>query len=317
MRRISWKGPRAEGARSPGGRVSASLLVPLAIAASGVVLACSDGLTAPGAWEANTARGDPAVVITSENVGAYHNQFLDFSFPAVRAATAAGANHAGLCRVIAQAMRDFVSQKKLAVDPSTIGDDIAGGRCVSSLARGDKQSPRKSIADDGVPVSGMDVIVAEMSYAVESGLSRAELAAMFSDRVAYARANFPEAEAEVVATAASVGLSSVEYWDANYQAQEAELLAAKSSEFYNLADAGSATLSAAVLGSSRSLIAPPSGRREFEWRSLARKVGASDLSGAVKGAIKGWGGGLHGMGVGALVEGGAASAGALIGIALQ
>lgn len=317
MRRISWKGSPAGGAPHSRPGLSVSLVLPLAIAASGFVLACSDGLTAPGSAPADAAGGTPAVTITSANVGFYHNQFLDFSFPAVRAAAAAGADHARLCRVIAQAMRDFVTARKLPIDPSTIRDDIAGGSCVSSLARGEKTGPRKSIADDGVPVSGMDAIVAEMSYAVESGQSYAELSALFNDRIAYARANFPEAEAEVVAIAASVGLSSVEYWDANYQTQEAELLAAKSSEVYSLSDPGSATLSAAGLGSSRTLISAPSRRREFEWKSLARKVGASDLSGAVKGAIKGWSGGWQGMGIAALVEGGAASAGALIGIALQ
>lgn len=318
MRRISWKVRRVEGdARSVAPRAVAALLLPLAIAASGVVVACSDNITAPGALDASAAKGEHPVVITSENVGIYHNQFLDFSFPAVRAAAAAGADHARLCRVIAQAMRDFVSTRKLPVNPSTIRDDIAGGRCVSSLARGEKPNPRRSIADDGVPVSGMNAIIADMSYAVETGRTQSELAALFSEKVAYARANFPEAEAEVVAAAASVGLSSVEYWDANYTTQEAELLATKTSEAYSLTDAGGSSLSGNAFRASDGLIAAPAGRREYDWRSLARKVGGSDLAGAVKGGIKGWSGGLHGIGVGALVEGGAASAGALIGIALQ
>ncbi|MEO6332002.1 MAG: hypothetical protein ABIV11_07580 [Gemmatimonadaceae bacterium] len=294
----------------------AAILAALAIAASGAVIACGDDGVAPvPPGEISAARNHKALgPLNARNAGAYHNAFLDFAFPRMLDAVARGADERKICKVIAQAMRDFVVSRKIAVNPASIGDDVAGGKCATS--RDSKPGARLSLAGDGTPIPELDAVIAEMSYAIEAGSSLGELTTLFDQKVAYARANFPEAEAEVVAAAASTGLSSVEYWDANYAPQAQSLLDAQP-KTYNRGGADAPTISMNRSPLTRALLAPPGGRLDGSFWSAARKVGLADLGGAVKGGIKGWSGGLHGIAVGAAVEGGATSAGALIAIALQ
>lgn len=291
----------------------------LVIAASGAMVACT-GETFSGPLppdEISAARGgNGSGGFDAKSIGRFHNEFLDFSFPRVLKAVAQGADEQKVCKVIAQAMRDFVVSRNIPRKVASIGDEIAGGKCATKGGN-PKNGASFSLAGDGTPLADVDAVVAEMSYAIEAGYAIGDLAALFDQKVAYARANFPEAEAEVIASAASVGLSSVEYWDANYEAQAAQLLEAKSNGTYSLGEIGSPTIAAGRSVLARNLVAPPDRRHDYTWRSIARKVGVSDLAGAVKGGIKGWSGGLPGIGAGAMVEGGAASAGALIAAVLQ
>ncbi len=296
----------------------AAIMAALAIAASGAVIACGDDGVAPiPPEEVSAARNEKALgPLNARTAGAYHNAFLDFAYPRMLEAVARGADQGRICKVIAKAMRDFVVSRKIAADPTAIGDDIAGGKCSGAQERESKPGARFSLAGDGTPIPELDAVIAEISYAIEAGSSLSELTTLFDQKVAYARANFPEAEAEVVASAASVGLSSVEYWDANYATQAQSLLDAQP-KTYNRDGADAPTISMNRSPLTRALLAPPGGRLDGSFWSAARKVGVADLAGAVRGGIKGWGGGLHGIGVGAAVEGGATSAGALIAIALQ
>lgn len=283
----------------------ASVLTALAIVASGAVIACGDMLVGPDKTPptAQTAHARGNGPLTVENVGAYHNAFLDFSFPKVRDAIRNGADHARACKVIAQAMREFVVANRLGVDPRGIGDDIAGTRCSSR-----ERAPKFSLADDGTTTPEFDAVIAEMTYAVDAGQSVAELSALFDSKVAYARANFPDAEAEVIAAAASVGLSSVEYWDSNYTTQY-ELLAAErdAQATYNRLPVGASTLS----GTRGAVALAPPNAPVF-WRAAAIRVGGADLRGAIHGGISGIRGGWAGVLAGAVIEGGGKSAGALI-----
>lgn len=309
--------PRARGRWKEVGRHTSAILATLAIAASTLALACGGDALAPIATDEISADRKPAGLgpLDARTVGAYHNAFLDFAYPRLLDAVRRGADHGRICKVIAQAMRDFVVARNIPTDPASIGDDVAGGRCAGSRDR--KPGARFSLAGDGTPVPELDAVIAEMSYAVESGGTHAELATLFEQKIAYARANFPEAEAEIVAAAASVGLSSVEYWDANYSTQEQELLDATSAETYNRIDLDAPSIPGSGPSFSRDLIAPPGTRLDDSWWSKARKVGVSDLAGAVRGGIKGWSGGLQGIATGAAIEGGAASAGTLIAEVLQ
>ncbi|MEO6331975.1 MAG: hypothetical protein ABIP09_05410 [Gemmatimonadaceae bacterium] len=284
----------------------AALLAGVAIIASGTIIACSDGPVGPEAPRQPLAAKEARALgpLTVASAGAYHNAFLDFSFPKVRSAIRMGADHKRACKVIAQAMREFVVKHRIAVDPRGIGDDIAGSRCASREGR----APAFSLMDDGQTSPEFDAIVAEMAYAVEVGQSPGELAALFDHKVAYARANLPEAEAEVIAVAASVGLSSVEYWNANYVTQYEALSAERAPEAYHRLPSDALLLSRTGSGTR---LAPPGAR--FSMRASAIRVGAADLKGAVHGGISGIRGGWAGVLAGAVIEGGGKSAGALLG----
>ncbi|MEX1185600.1 MAG: hypothetical protein WEA80_03340 [Gemmatimonadaceae bacterium] len=309
--------PRARGRWREVGRHTSAILAALAIAASTLALACGGDALAPIANDEISAAKNPPGLgpLDARNVGAYHNAFLDYAYPRLLDAVRHGADQRRICKVIAQAMRDFVVARNIPADPASIRDDVAGGRCAGLRHR--KPGARFSLAGDGTPIPELDALISEMAYAVESGVSQAEIATLFEQKVAYARANFPEAEAEVVVAAASVGLSSVEYWEANYSTQEQGLLDAMSAETYNRIELDAPRIPDSGSSFSRDLIAPPGTRLDGSFWSKARKVGVSDLAGAVKGGIKGWSGGWQGIAAGAAIEGGAASAGTLISIVLQ
>ncbi len=111
----------------------------------------------------------------------------------------------------------------------------------------------------------------------------------------------------MIAAAASVGLSSVEYWNANYVPQYEALSTERESVAYNRLP-GDALLLFRNGGHTRS--APPVAR--FSWRASAGRVGVADLKGAVHGGISGIRGGWSGVLAGAVIEGGGKSAGALL-----
>ena len=276
----------------------------LAIVASGAVVACSERVTAPDLFSTVAPARELATLgpLTVANVGAYHNAFLDFSFPRVKKAVGNGADHKQACRVIAQAMREFILAYRLDADPRHVGDDIAGARCPAASRNG----PVFSLGTDDTPSPEFDAVTFEMVSAVESGLSAAELSPLFEEKVAYARANLDPAEAEVIAAAASVGLSSVEYWTTNYEPQMEQLLAAINQETYNRIPLRA---SANVIPNAALLI--PEAPR-FGWWDGAVRVGAADLKGAIHGGISGFRGTWQSAAIGAAIEGGGKSAGALI-----
>ena len=297
-----------------------ALVSAMTLAAAGTLAACSGERIEPTAPAGASSDDGRSVLlpVSARDAGSLHNEFLAFAFPRIRDAVAAGADHGRACRVIAQAMREFVVARRLAVNPRTIRDDVAGGRCAGSRERaptgeGGQPQARPSLADDGIPVPELEPIVTEMAAAVEMGWSREDLATLFDHKVAYARAHLPEAEAEVVVAAASVGLSSVDYWDVNYQSHEEELLAALDGADYSRAAEGESGLTKQPAGRSDARLTP----RFSSFWAKARTVGKADLIGGVRGGIKGISGGWAGIGAGALVEGGAASAGALVGLLLQ
>lgn len=275
----------------------------LAILAAGTVVACSERVTAPDLFSTIAPARELSTLgpLTVSNAGAYHNAFLDFSFPRVKKAIGQGADHKQACRVIAQAMRDFILAYRLDEDPRKIGDDIADSRCSASGRKG----PAFSLTTDDTPSPEFDAVANEMVSAVESGLTAAELSPMFERKVAYARANLDPAEADIIAAAASVSLSSVEYWTANYESQ-LEQLRIEMEEAYNRIP----TPASAKLSPHEALIIPESPR--FGWWAGAVRVGAADLRGAVHGGISGFRGTWQSVAAGAAIEGGAKSAGALI-----
>lgn len=286
------------------------ILAAVALAASGTIVACSDSPTTPVVPVAETARNVTRLgALTAGTVGAYHNAFLDFSFPKVRNALANGGGEQAACRAIAQAMREFVVAYRIAADPRGIGDDIAGGRCSRSPGRKPDHGGRFTLAGDGTTSAEFDATVEEMAYAVEASYSPSDLAALFDQKVAYARSNFPVEEADVIAAGAAVGLSSVDYWNANYETQFAELQAAIGVELYNRIP-NDLTQSFREARSAM-LRTPPDAPRL--WRAAAARVGIADLKGAVHGGISGIRGGWPGVITGAAIEAGAKSAGALIG----
>lgn len=319
LSRINWRWecPRL---RYASRRALVGALSALTLVAASTLAACGgerNEPTAPGG-AASAAGGIGSLPVRARDAGPLHNEFLAFAFPKIRKAVASGADHGGACKVIAQAMREFVASRRLAINPRNIPDDVAGGRCAVSRERdpvgGDGHpESRLSLADDGTPVPELEQIVAEMSAAVELGWSLGDLATLFDQKVAYARAHLPEAEAEVVVATASVGLNSVGYWDINYQAHEAELLAALDEAVYDRGAAGEPGIPTSSESDAR---VTPVIRFSSFW-SKARTVGKADLVGAARGGIKGISGGWAGIGAGALVEGGAASAGALIGVLLK
>lgn len=296
----------------------------VAAVASVGISACTDDAVAP------LASISPAVpaeygrreALTIENVGEFHNSFLDFAFPRVRAAVGQGKSRAQLCVVIAQAMRDFVVARRVGVNPSLIRDDIAGGDCVSEISRaGVPGRPRLALATDDVPVGELDVIVSELAYMSAENLPPATIASVVNDKVAYARAYLPPEEADIVAATGEIVVSSAGYWDDNYAYQE-QLLLEEVGLTTPLAsvDRDSPRFSASASQGARDLFAPPERRSDgwltnienSSWYPKARKVAVADISGAVKGGINGWRGGWQGIVAGAAIEGGAASAGGLL-----
>ncbi len=300
---------RAEQLRSRRSKVAA-LLAGIAIVASGTIIACSDSPVAPEAsphpFAAKEARALGPLTIAS--AGSYHNAFLDFSFPKVRSAIRAGSDHKRACKVIAQAMREFVVEHRIGVDPRSIGDEIAGARCGGASGRKADPAGRFTLAGDGTTSVEFDAVVQEMGYAVGAGYSPTDLSALFDQKVAYALANFPAEEAEVIAAAASVGLSSVEYWNANYETQFVQLQEAMQPVAYNRLPVNEYALPGNR--GARILVAPPADIRA--WRAAAARIGIADLKGAVHGGITGSRGGWQGAAAGAAIEGGARSAGALL-----
>jgi hypothetical protein len=264
------------------------------------MVACSEGPVDPAARpvaeasSASLARGP----LTPATAGAYHNAFLDFSFPRVRAALASGGRHQAACRAIAQAMRDFVVEYRVKADPRGIGEEIAGARCTSASGRRPQPGGSFTLAGDGTTSAEFNAVAEEMAYAVEAGYSAADLSALFNQKVAYARANFPTEEADVIEAAASVGLSSIDYWNANYETQSAQLRAEMDAQTYARLPAGAR------------MLAPPDDVRL--WRAAAARVGVADLKGAIHGGISGARGGWSGVLAGAVIEGGGKSAGALL-----
>lgn len=304
MTGIRTKGWSASTARLRGW-TSASLAA-IAVLVSAAAVACSDQPVAPAAIDAPlgavAAKLGP---LSAANAGAYHNAFLDFSFPRVRRAISQGADHAQGCRVIAQAMRDFVVLNKLPVHPREIGDAIGGGRCAEGQA--DARKPRLWLADDGVTTPEFNAMIAEMEYAVDAGLPQSDIAALFDQKVAYARANFPPVDAEVIEAAASIGLSSVQYWEANYVTQSEQLLKELSTQVYSRLPDDAPRLSAQSAGQNYSAPNAP-----LFWRGALARIGVADLKGAVHGGIMGARGGWSGALAGAAIEGGARSAAALL-----
>src|SRR5688572_22174323 len=99
-----------------------AVVAALAIVASGAVVACSEGVTAPSLFSVVTPARELAALgpLNEANAGAYHNAFLDFSFPRVHKAVGQGADHKQACKVIAQAMREFVLAYQIDADPRGI-----------------------------------------------------------------------------------------------------------------------------------------------------------------------------------------------------
>ena len=294
---------------SQGGRgIIVPFLAALALAVNGTIVACSGNPVEPDTTASELANEVRALgPLTIATAGEYHNAFLDYSFPRVRAALRSGGGEQAGCRAIAQAMREFVIAARIPADPHRIGDQIAGARCSQSGTRKPDPGGRFSLAVDGTPADGFDAVVAEMAYAVEAGYSVSALVGLFDQKVAYARANFPVEEADVIAAAASVGISSVEYWNANYETQLAQLQA-------EMEATATGPLATHPVERSRrdaqSLRTPPTEIRL--WRAAALRVGVADLKGAVHGGISGIRGGWQGVLAGAVIEGGAKSAGALL-----
>lgn len=321
LSRTNWRS-ECQRLRSVSRRALVVVLSALTLGAAGTLAACGGERiepTAPGG-AASAAGGIGFRPVSAREAGPLHNEFLAFAFPRIRRAIASGADHGRACKVIAQAMREFVVSRRLDINPRTIADDVAGGRCAGSRERGPvggdgHPEARLSLAGDGTPVPELEPIVAEMAAAVELGWSRGDLTTLFDQKVAYARAHLPEAEAEVVVATASVGLSSVDYWDVNYQTHEDELLAALDQAVYNRGTVGEPAIPTGTSRGNDARLTPVIRFSSF-W-SKARAVAKADLIGAVRGGIKGVSGGAPGIGTGALVEGGAASAGALIGLLLQ
>lgn len=301
-------GIRTKGWRAPISRLrrwGTASLAGLAVLVSAVVVACSDHAVEPvGVSISPAASIGKLGPLTAASAGAYHNAFLDFSFPRVRQAMSQRADHALGCRVIAQAMRDFVVLHKLPVHPSAIGDAIAGGRCAGRRSTASNAS--FWLADDGITTPEFDAVVAEMEYAVEAGLPQSDIAALFDRKVAYARTYFPAMDADVIEAAASVGFSSVQYWEANYETQYALLKLELEAAYSRLPDGAIGPLAART----EPLHAPP--QAPLLWRRAAGRVGLADLRGAVHGGISGARGGWQGALAGAVIEGGARSAGALL-----
>lgn len=273
----------------------------LAVLAAGTVVACSERVTAPDLFSTVAPARELSTLgpLTTANAGAYHNAFLDFSFPRVKNAVGKGADHKAACKVIAQAMREFILAYRLNEDPRKVGDDIGGAQCRS----GGRKGPTFSLSSDGTPSPEFEAVTNEMAYAVEIGLTAAELSPLFEQKVAYARANLDQAEADVIAAAASVGLSSVEYWSANYETQLQELRATMGVEAYDR------------IPIHTTLTIPETPR--LSWRAAAGRVGLADLKGAIHGGISGSRGGWQGVLAGAVIEGGGKSASALIRELLQ
>jgi hypothetical protein len=283
------------------------VLAALALAVSGAIVACSDNPVEPDRSLGAPNDIRPLGPLTVATAGDYHNAFLDFSFPRVRHALASGGGEQAGCRAIAQAMREFVLAVRIPADPHRIGDQIAGGRCSQRSVRKPDPGGRFSLAGDWTPSPGFDAMVAEMEYAVEAGYSVSTLTGLFDQKVAYARANFPAEEANVIEAAASVGISSVEYWNANYDTQLAQLQA-------EMEATATGPIATNPLERSRrddrGLLTPPTQIRP--WRAAALRVGKADLKGAVHGGISGIRGGWQGILAGAVIEGGSKSAGALL-----
>jgi hypothetical protein len=301
-------GIRTKGWRPPIWRLrgwGTATLAAAAVIVSSALVACSDHAVEPvavsGSPVASVAKLGP---LTAASAGAYHNAFLEFSFPRMRQAMSQGANHARGCRVIAQAMRDFVVLHRLPVHPSAIGDAIAGGRCAGRRSTASNAS--FWLADDGITTPEFDAVVAEMEYAVEAGLPQSDIASLFNQKVAYARTYFPAMDADVIEAAASVGFSSVQYWEANYETQYALLKLELEAAYSRLPDGALGPMSAR----SGPLHTPP--QAPLFWRRAAARVGLADLKGAVHGGITGARGGWQGALAGAVIEGGARSAGALL-----
>lgn len=296
----------------------------VAIVASVGITACAEQPVAPLASSAAAipAGGRAGGQLSLENVGEFHNSFLDFAFPRLRTAVARGKGRAELCVVIAQAMRDFVAARKLGIKPSSIRDDIAGGECVANNFTEKLNGPRFALAVDDVPIGDLDVLVSEIAMLTAENLPVSTLTAVINDKVAYARAYFPAEEADIVAATGEIALSSASYWDGNYASQEKILL-----QEAGLVEALSRVPNEPVgISASRSsarmngMFTPPD-RRSDGWLTdiennsrypRARKVAVADISGAVRGGISGWRGGWQGIVAGAAIEGGAASAGGFL-----
>lgn len=301
-------------------RLIAAVGAAAAVASVGIS-ACADETLAPPGSSSTAGPADRGAV-GLENAGEFHNSFLDFAFPRVRAAVGQGKSRAQLCIVIAQAMRDFVVARRVGVNPSLIRDDIAGGDCISETSRaGGPGRPRLALATDDVPVGELDVIVSELAYVSAENLPPSTIASVANDKVAYARAHLPPEEADIVAATAEIAVSSAIYWDDNYAYQEQRLLqeAGLTTALARM-DRDSPRLSTSASPGPRGLLAPPERRSDgwltdienSSWYPKARKVAVADISGALKGGINGWRGGWQGVVAGAAIEGGAASAGGLL-----
>lgn len=306
-------------------RLIAALGACAAVASVGIS-ACADEGVAPLTSSAAgvPANHGPHSALGLDNIGEFHNSFLDFAFPRMRAAVAQGRNQAQLCAVIAQAMREFVVVRRIGVDPGLIRDDVAGGDCVAQTDRvraGGPGQPRLALATDDVPVGELDIIVSELAYVSAENLPTSTIASVANDKVAYARAHLPLEEADIVAATAEIAVSSSIYWDENYAYQE-QILLEEAGLTTALARVGreSPRLSAAPLQGLKGLLAPPERRSDdwltdienSSWYPKARKVAVADIGGAVRGGLSGWRGGWQGIVAGAAIEGGAASAGGLI-----
>lgn len=304
-------------------RLIAALGAVAALASVGIS-ACADDGVAPLASSSAAVPADhgPRGTLALDNIGEFHNSFLDFAFPRVRAAVGQGKSQGQLCAVIAQAMREFVVARRIGVNPDFIRDDIAGGDCVAETSRGGGPGrPRLSLASDDVPVGELDIIVSELAYVSAENLPVSTIASVANDKVAYARAFLPPEEADIVAATAEIAVSSAGYWDENYAYQE-QLLLEEAGLTTALERAGrySPRFSAAPSQASSGLLAPPDRRSDdwltdienSSWYPKARKVAVADIGGAVKGGISGWRGGWQGIVAGAAIEGGAASAGGLL-----
>lgn len=304
-------------------RLIAALGAVAALASVGIS-ACTDAGLGPLAASSSAVPADhgPRGALGIENVGEFHNSFLDFAFPRMQAAVGQGRSRGQLCAVIAQAMRDFVVARRIGVNPGLIRDDIAGGDCVAEAGRsGGPGQPRLALATDDVPVGELDIIVSELAYVSAENLPASTIASVANDKVAYARAYLPPEEADIVAATAEIAVNSSIYWDENYAYQEQILLEeAGLTTALARAERNSPRLSAAPLQGLRGLLAPPERRSDgwlteienSSWYPKARKVAVADIAGAVKGGISGWRGGWQGIVAGAAIEGGAASAGGLL-----
>ncbi len=296
----------------------------IAVVASVGISACADDALAP---RTSSSAAVPAThgsgrTLGLENVGEFHNSFLDFAFPRLRAAVGRGESQGQLCAVIAQAMRDFVVARGIGVNPALIRDDVAGGDCVAEArTAGGPGRPRLSLATDGVPVGELDIIVSELAYVSAENLPVSTIASVANDKVAYARAYLPPEEADIVAATAEIAVSSASYWDENYSYQE-QILLEEAGLTTALARTGrdSPRLAASAGPAARGLLAPTERRSDdwltdidkSSWYPKARKVAVADIAGAVKGGIGGWRGGWQGIVAGAAIEGGSASAAGLL-----